>query len=574
MSTGNSFSDEFKLLLEALLEGRLSESQQARLNELLAGDPETRREYVQYMTTLAGVRRYLKGKPAFLDGVNEPPLEDEFAEDATAAAAAPAVLPAPLVSDEPGTNPPFTQSPGGAASPNVLGFISSCFRAGGTFAARPFVLMMVAAAMLAGVLFVVIPVVNRPAGESGVPLAENPMVPPEEAIVIARITDSHAAQWQGGALLPVGQSLLAVGQKLQLTSGLAEISFDNGARVLLEGPAELTLDSPVRATLTHGQLTAEVPEQAIGFTIQTPMVNVVDLGTKFGVRVSQKGMTDVAVFSGEVVASPRDAEIDSEQATRVLADEVRRFWNGSTVDEEPLALPDFTLSIPKRIEIKNASFELPRIGGWLSREIEGWKIGSQPAWDGQANGGVQLWAEERSQLPEPPSGQQWAFLESCKSPGGVHRTSMHQAVAKLQPNTEYTLRVTIGREGFVSQPGETFVYPFSTFSGQKVGLWSTPGESSGSKLGGVEIGLWSGPDESSDPIEPLKTVRDPLPSLRARSSGVVTLTYRSPRELPPGDQWLFIRMGVGANDWCRVLFDEVQLDAVPLGESPATESKP
>jgi hypothetical protein len=549
VSTGDPLSEELRLLLEALLEGRLSEIQQARLNELLAGDPETRRAYVQYMTTLAGVRRYLKGRPAFLEGVNEP-VPDETGP--------PVGSPAMLMQDSGEANPPLVPPMAGPSSPSVLSFIASCFQSGGNFVARPFVLVLVAAGLLAGALLVVGPMMNRqPSGEQpAAPVAGGSTNPPEETIVIARITDSHSAQWQDGAVLPVGRSLLAVGQKLSLVSGLVEISFDNGARVLLEGPAELTLDSPVRATLAHGQLTAEIPEQAIGFTIQTPMVNVVDLGTKFGVRVSPKGMTDVAVFSGEVVASPRDAKVDSEEAIHVIADEVRRFWNGSTVDEEPLAPPDFTLSIPKRVEIENASFELPRIGGWLSREIEGWKIVSKPAWDGQANGGVQLWAAERSQLPEPPSGQQWAFLESCKSASGVHRTSMYRAVAKLTPNTDYTLRVTIGREGFVSQAEEeNIVYPFSTFAG-------------------VEIGLWSGPDADAEPIEPLKTIRDPLPSLRVRSSGVATLTYRSPPELPPGDQWLFIRLGVGANDWCRALFDDVQLDAVPVGNPQAAENEP
>lgn len=552
MSTGDGPTTELGLLLEALLEGRLSETQQARLNELLAGDPETRRAYVQYMTTLAGVRRYLKGKPAFLDGVNEPPVEE----------AASGAIPAPIAEvGESGSAiaPPTTTAPPTATgpSPGVLGFISDCFRLGGDFVARPMVLMLVAAGLLAAVLFVVVPLVNRqPGGHSPTAPIADGTTKPDELVVIARITDSHSAQWQNGAMLPVGQSLLAVGQKLSLVSGLVEISFDNGARVLLEGPAELILDSPMHATLAHGQLTAEVPESAIGFTIQTPMVNVVDLGTKFGVRVSPKGMTDVAVFSGEVVASPRDAKVNSDEGIRVLADEVRRFWNGSTVDEEPLAPPDFIRSMPKRIEITNASFELPRIGGWLSREIEGWTIVSQPTWEGQPNGGVQLASPERSQLPEPPSGQQWAFLECCKSAGGVHRTSMHQAVAKLAPNTDYTLRVTLGREGFVPQADGKFMYPFSLFDGVEVGLWAGPDAKAGSDVKPV-------------PVEPLKTVRDPLPNLEARTSGVVTLQYRSPPVLPPGDQQLFIQLGVGVGvkDWRRVLFDDVVLEAVPVDQS-------
>jgi hypothetical protein len=188
------------------------------------------------------------------------------------------------------------------------------------------------------------------------------------------------------------------------------------------------------------------------------------------------------------------------------------------------------------------------MGGWMSREIAGWKIVSQPAWEGQPCGGVQLYSAERSQFPEPPEGQQWAFLESCKSADGVHRTSMYQAVAKLAPNTDYTLRVTLGREGFVPMTGSRFCYSFSSMSG-------------------VEIGLWSGSAADGEPVEPLATARDPLPLLAARSRGVATLTYRSPAELPQGDQWLFIRLAVGANDWCRVLFDDVQLEAVPVEQA-------
>jgi hypothetical protein len=43
-----------------------------------------------------------------------------------------------------------------------------------------------------------------------------------------------------------------------------------------------------------------VPEESIGFTIRTPMINVIDQGTEFGVAVRQNGLTDVIVFDGKV----------------------------------------------------------------------------------------------------------------------------------------------------------------------------------------------------------------------------------------------------------------------------------
>jgi hypothetical protein len=169
---------------------------------------------------------------------------------------------------------------------------------------------------------------------------------------------------------------------------------------------------------------------------------------------------------------------------------------------------------------------------------------------------VQLAAPERVQLPQPPDGQQWAFLETrIADDGKVIRTSMYQAVAKLAPNFDYRLRITLGREGFVPVVPQEYCYPFSSFDG-------------------VEVGLCSGPDRRLGPTEPLKTVRDPLPKLAAQTAEVVSLAYRSPAQLPPGDRWLFIRLSVASKDWNRVLFDNVQLEAVPVGEVKTNEVAP
>src|SRR5262249_41432535 len=161
----------------------------------------------------------------------------------------------------------------------------------------------------------------------------------------------------------------------------------------------------------------------------------------------QKGMTDVAVFSGKVVASPRSGAEHPKQSVPVVADEVRRFWSGSIIDEEPLAAPNFTLSIPKAIPIKNASFEHPQLRGWVAREATDWTIVSQPPWPGRLNGGVQRTGQDRVQLPATKAGSQWGFIETRKAAqGGVHHTSIHQAVGALAPSTLYRLKITVGYE--------------------------------------------------------------------------------------------------------------------------------
>jgi hypothetical protein len=470
-------------------------------------------------------------------------------------------------------------------SPSALSFISGLFsKDGGDFLSRPAVIATAVAGGLVALL-VAIAIFQKniaQVNDNPAPLVaqDPPQLPSsidparvvegnvdpsvahqntptdnQQSVFVAKITDSHNAQWAPANSQwaePSGDSadrlLVAIGQRIELSRGLAEITFDVGAKVLIEGPAALTIDSATQATLAFGQLTAQVPEQAIGFTIETPMVNVVDLGTEFGVRVSPQGMTDVAVFSGKVVASPRSSgRSNTEEPVPVVADEVRRFWSGSIMEEEPLAAPNFTMAIPKAIPVENASFESPAIDGWLERQITGWTIVSQPAWSGPLNGGVQLVGPDREQLPATRSGKQWGFIETRKAAHGKsYRTSIHQAVGTVVPNTLYQLKVTIGYEAYTTH-GLRFEFPFS-WEGQDT----------------FDVGLWAGDEKSAGPIEPLKVAHDPVPKLKPGKSETITVTYRSPADLPVGEQVLYIRMSLGGNDWCRVLFDDVQLEAVSI----------
>src|SRR6185369_7470491 len=93
-------------------------------------------------------------------------------------------------------------------------------------------------------------------------------------------------------------------QRLEIAKGLAEITFDSGAQVVLEGPATFDLKSAWEATLNRGTLKASVPPQAIGFRISNPSVEIVDLGTEFTMSADASGVAEVLVLKGQVEAQP------------------------------------------------------------------------------------------------------------------------------------------------------------------------------------------------------------------------------------------------------------------------------
>jgi hypothetical protein len=74
---------------------------------------------------------------------------------------------------------------------------------------------------------------------------------------------------------------LRKGQRVELAKGFAEITFDSGAQVLLQGPASLDVNSAWSAMLHSGKLTASLPPEAAGFSISNQSVKVVDIGTEF-----------------------------------------------------------------------------------------------------------------------------------------------------------------------------------------------------------------------------------------------------------------------------------------------------
>jgi hypothetical protein len=102
---------------------------------------------------------------------------------------------------------------------------------------------------------------------------------------------------------PCDGTELAVGD-YRLDRGLLHLRFGGGVMVYLEAPARFDARSGKRLVLRSGRLSASVPPDGIGFTVETPEAEVIDFGTEFSVDV-ESGASEVHVFEGLVRVRPR-----------------------------------------------------------------------------------------------------------------------------------------------------------------------------------------------------------------------------------------------------------------------------
>ena len=114
--------------------------------------------------------------------------------------------------------------------------------------------------------------------------------------------------------IPNPKSLVSLGDSFALSSGLLEITYDTGAKVILQAPCAYKVESRDGGFLSVGKLTARLekkvqeasslksphPLSPAAFVVRTPMAVVTDLGTEFGVEVGPTGVVETCVFDGRV----------------------------------------------------------------------------------------------------------------------------------------------------------------------------------------------------------------------------------------------------------------------------------
>jgi len=154
------------------------------------------------------------------------------------------------------------------------------------------------AAIALVVLAIVVYQYNAQSGEdaAGRPVADGDQEETSDlgVAVLTRVSalQGEHADWVTGETIPPGT--------LEWDSGLLQLEFYCGATVVAQGPASLEILDDSRLLCRSGRLRAHVPPPARGFTVLAPTVELVDLGTEFGIDVSVDGATEVHVFDGVV----------------------------------------------------------------------------------------------------------------------------------------------------------------------------------------------------------------------------------------------------------------------------------
>jgi hypothetical protein len=273
--TGGWTTDRVLEAAGRLCNGTIDESEGAALDEVLCADPTARRAYTNYMWLHASLYADSGSLGAGGEALDNVLLDDhELARS---------ILAMPAPSERRGT---------------------SRWRAA---AERPWAWRRAAAAVLVAVAlssWATSMIVRR--GVTGSLAAGRPAA--EATSPVARITGTHNCVWRNASAAITYGSQLVAGQRIELEDGLAEITFGDGATVLLEGPATFEVSAPDKVALRTGRMAAVVPDRARGFRVHTQTLDVFDVGAEYGLVAQESGASEVHVFNGMVKADVLDAK--------------------------------------------------------------------------------------------------------------------------------------------------------------------------------------------------------------------------------------------------------------------------
>ncbi|KAF0180062.1 MAG: FecR protein domain protein [Limisphaerales bacterium] len=172
---------------------------------------------------------------------------------------------------------------------------------------------------------------TKPAVPPTPPSGGMPVSPP----AIAMLSHVVEAAWADGEPDRIEGAELPTGW-LRLALGTVQVDLFSGARLFIEGPAQLELRSPNEAFLLSGKVACELNDSARGFRLLTPGLTVVNQGNSFGVKVSESGEQEVHALEGKVTIG-RTGESGTSQ---ILAKQARRL-DDTGFAETPFRPEDF-----------------------------------------------------------------------------------------------------------------------------------------------------------------------------------------------------------------------------------------
>jgi hypothetical protein len=186
----------------------------------------------------------------------------------------------------------------------------------------PFAYLVATVITALGVLAAAFTYVSRPEQQlvvRSLQKAEQRPLPQKEQLVVGRITGLADCIWRDPKAAIAQNSNVSFGTEIALMSGLMEITYDTGAKVILQGPVMYQVESKNGGYMSTGKLTGKVENpNAKGFAVRTPTAVVTDLGTEFGVEVNADGITHAQVFVGTVRVETSGGQKAGNRLARTL----------------------------------------------------------------------------------------------------------------------------------------------------------------------------------------------------------------------------------------------------------------
>ncbi len=308
-------------LLASLCDETISTEEMQRLDRLILADAEARRQYLEYLDLHARLSYsfHRSAEPGNEGrGMADSPAFDVFVVADNFSVGAAVELPhrhdpEPRIPSPEPLVPPFP-----ALSP-LPSSLSPDFVGGPVFS-----YLTAAVIMGIGALGLWAYKITHHQHIAEAPSKSVPSDARPEMVFVGRITGMVDVKWSDDKdfLPPLGYAYVSIGRKYKLDSGLMQITYDSGAKVILEGPCTYEVESHAGGYLSLGKLTARVEsgewrveseENATNqkssqlstlhsplFSVRTPTAVITDLGTEFGVEVSKEGTTTSRVFRGSV----------------------------------------------------------------------------------------------------------------------------------------------------------------------------------------------------------------------------------------------------------------------------------
>jgi hypothetical protein len=230
---------------------------------------------------------------------------------------------------------------------------------------------------------------------------------------VAVLTSESGAVWQGPKIFR-GQSLRE-GDAVTLVKGELRISMGFGAEIAAKGPCALRIIARDRVQLEFGEVAVHVADWAHGFVVETPTMEVVDLGTTFVVSASRNESVEASVIKGQVRVNPRQVANGSPRTILVSEGEsllVERTGRQTNLPLKPEGLIDFGSEHPFRpIGLHNSGF-----GFGVGEEDPNWRVVAGPT-DATFSGPqfAAVCVPDERYMANDPKSSQWVSMTKWRA---------------------------------------------------------------------------------------------------------------------------------------------------------------